>query len=67
MSSKPSSAHRFRVGQKVRLLPGLRNAELADGEYEVVRLLPAEGKDLQYRVRDIRERIERVVRESEIA
>ena len=38
----------------------------ANGEFEVVRLLPAEGGELQYRIKSPLERTERVVAEDQL-
>ena len=60
--------HKFSVGQAVDLIPTtLRSA--AAGDYEIRRLMPVSDGDPQnpsYRVKNIVEKHERVVRESEI-
>lgn len=58
--------HKFTIGEKVRLQLGLLKTAMSDGEYEIVRLMPSENNDHQYRVRDINGRHERVVRESQL-
>jgi hypothetical protein len=39
----------------------------ATGSYEVVRLLPSDGDDCQYRIKNSTEAFERVARESQLA
>lgn len=58
------SEHRFKVGSRVLLLSGNRFAR--GGEFKVVRLLPAEGNDLQYRIKSPSEVAERVVKEYQL-
>jgi hypothetical protein len=57
--------HKFSVGDKVDFSTRTRIAA-ADGEYEIVRLLPSEGGELQYRIKSARERNERVVVEGDL-
>lgn len=56
--------HRFKLGDTVRLSAPNREQGAPSGIYKVTRLLPAEGQEFQYRVRDSREGREHVVRES---
>jgi hypothetical protein len=58
-------AHQFRSGQLVRLCRSLRYGA-AQGDYEIVRQLPDEGGELQYRIKSVREPHERVVKESDL-
>jgi len=57
--------HKFSVGQKVDFWNRTRIAA-AQGEYEIVRLLPAEAGQFQYRIKSALERNERVVGEDQI-
>jgi hypothetical protein len=57
--------HKFSVGQKVDFRSRTRIVA-AQGEYEIVRLLPAEAGQLQYRIKSTLERNERVVAEDQI-
>jgi len=57
--------HKFSVGQKVDFRSRTRIVA-AEGEYEIVRLLPAEAGQLQYRIKSTLERNERVVAEDQI-
>ena len=59
------AAHRFKVGQLVTL-HSKRHGVWAE-KFEVVKLLPQEGGDFQYRVKSTRDGHERVVLESELS
>lgn len=57
--------HRYRAGQTVRRLRSpLRTAP--GGEFKVVRPLPDDGGETQYRIKRVREPHERVVKESDL-
>jgi hypothetical protein len=56
---------KFRSGQSVRLGRGLAFRS-ADGEYKVIRQLPDNDGELQYRIKSVREPHERVVNESDM-
>jgi hypothetical protein len=58
--------HLFRSGQTVRLNRGFPYRSAAEGTYEVVRQLPDNGGDLQYRIKSAREPHERVVKERDL-
>jgi hypothetical protein len=58
---------RYRPGQTVRLTRSFPNKAAAEGDYKIVRQLPDNGGELQYRVKSVREPHERVVKESELA
>jgi hypothetical protein len=57
--------HKFRVGQLVQLAPAISRNVLG-GTYEVTKQLPESGGELEYRIKSMNERHERVVRESEL-
>ena len=59
------SEHKFSVGEFVTLSPG-PGSSAATGTYEVMRQLPAEGDENQYRVKNMRENHERVAKESQL-
>jgi len=59
-------SHRFEIGQNVELLAGFLTPRDALGHYTVVRLLPNDSPDREYRLRNNRDGHERVVRESQI-
>jgi hypothetical protein len=54
--------HRFRVGQPVIYV----GRERASGTYKITRLMPPEGGDFQYRIRNANEPHDRVVKESDL-
>jgi hypothetical protein len=57
--------HKFQVGQSVDLIPSIvRRA--AKGAYEIIRLIPDNEDDPQYRVKSAAEPHERVVPESQL-
>ena len=55
----------FRAGQTVRLMRSWLRAA-ADAEFKIVRPLPDDGGETQYRIKSVREPHERVVRESDL-
>ncbi|WP_342028592.1 hypothetical protein [Bauldia litoralis] len=57
--------HKFSVGQKVKYYNRVRTTA-AQGEYEIVRLLPAEEGQFQYRIKSELERNERVAAEDQL-
>ena len=58
--------HSFAVGQSVELVPGRYDGSAPGGIYTVVRQLPNDATDREYRVKNVRDGHERVVRESQI-
>jgi hypothetical protein len=56
------SGHRFKIGQAVAYL----GREKAAGPYKVTQLMPSEGGDFQYRIRNLNEPHDRVVKESDL-
>ena len=58
--------HGFSVGQSVEFFPGKYAGNVPHGLYTVLRQLPNDGADREYRVRHQRDGHERVVRESQI-
>ena len=60
------SQHKFRVGQLVDYSPGRLGMFTSAKQYKVLRLLPAEGGDLLYRIKSIGEAFERVAKEREL-
>jgi len=57
--------HSFRVGQTVELVPSKAFGPRR-GPYAIVRLLPNDGVDREYRVKHLMDGQERVVQQSEI-
>jgi hypothetical protein len=59
-------SHRFSVGQTVFYTSSPISRPGATGSYQVVRLLPSDGDDYQYRIKNPGEAFERVARESQL-
>lgn len=59
-------AHKFRVGQAVLFTSSPITRPGASGSYKVVRLLPSDGEDYQYRIKSSDEAFERVAKESQL-
>ncbi|MXP63784.1 hypothetical protein E0493_10530 [Roseomonas sp. M0104] len=59
-------SHRFSIGQNVLLSLGKYGGSAPNGTYTVLRLLPNDDADREYRVRHQDDGHERVVRESQI-
>ena len=59
-------AHKYRVGQTVSYTSSPISRPGASGSYQVVRLLPSDGDDYQYRIKNPGEAFERVAKESQL-
>ena len=59
-------SHKYRVGQTVFYTSSPVSRPGASGSYEVVRLLPSDGEDYQYRIKNPGEAFERVAKESQL-
>jgi hypothetical protein len=59
-------AHKYRVGQTVLYTSSPISRPGASGTYKVVRLLPSDGDDYQYRIKNPGEAFERVAKESQL-
>lgn len=59
-------AHKFYVGQTVLYTSSPISRPGASGSYKVVRLLPSDGDDYQYRIKHAGEAFERVAKESQL-
>jgi len=59
--------HKYKVGQTVNLIPNRLDRHLPSGAYTVLRLLPIEGLDIRYRVKNTRDGHERVVLEGQLS
>jgi hypothetical protein len=64
-SSGPRT-HKYRVGQTVFYTSSPISRPGATGSYEVVKLLPSDGDDYQYRIKNPGEAFERVAKESQL-
>ena len=58
--------HKFRVGQTVLYTSSPITRPGASGTYKVVKLLPSDGDDYQYRIKNPGEAFERVAKESQL-
>ena len=59
--------HKYPVGATVYFTASNVSRPAATGTYEVIRQLPSEGDDCQYRIKSSIEAFERVARESQLA
>ena len=60
----PASSPRFRPGQSVTLAPNSRMGRIAPAVFEIVRIMPAEGRTTEYRLRDTKTGAERIMAEN---
>jgi hypothetical protein len=60
------SRHKFKVGQTVHLMPNRLERHVPAGAYTIQRALPDEGRDLQYRIKNVQDGHERVVSEAQL-
>ncbi len=58
--------HKYGVGEVVYFTASNVARPAATGTYEVVRLLPSDGDDCQYRIKSSTEAFERVAKESQL-
>ena len=58
--------HKFPVGATVYFTASNISRPAARGTYEVIRQLPTEGDDCQYRIKSATEAFERVAKESQL-
>jgi len=59
-------AHKFKIGQSVSFMSGPFGRGGTNSVYKVTHLLPPEGDDFQYRIKNASEPHERVVKESQL-
>jgi hypothetical protein len=59
-------AHKYRVGEIVYYTSPSFGRAAASGSYTVVKLLPSDGDDYQYRIKSSGEAFERVAKESQL-
>ncbi len=59
-------SHKFTIGQTVRYIAGPLNRASAEGSFQIVKLLPPDGDEHQYRIRNTEEAFERVAKESQL-
>jgi hypothetical protein len=65
-SSSSVPTHKYHVGEIVYYTPPNFGRAAASGTYTVVKLLPSESEDYQYRIKSISEAFERVAKESQL-
>jgi hypothetical protein len=58
--------HKFAVGQEVSFLPSVSDFNVPRGIYRIVRQLPFEVDGFSYRVKNLNDGHERVMRESQL-
>ena len=58
--------HKFQIGQSVYFTSRPIGHMVANSTYEVVKLLPSDGAEYQYRIKNANEAFERVARESQL-
>ncbi len=58
--------HKYSIGQSVRYTAGPFGRFGASGSFKVVKLLPLEGDEHQYRIKSAGEAFERVAKESQL-
>ena len=59
--------HKYTVGETVYFTASNVARPAASGTYEVLKLLPTDGDDCQYRIKSSTEAFERVAKESQLA
>jgi hypothetical protein len=62
----PLMAHKYHVGETVYYTSPTSGRAAATGSYTVIKLLPSEGDDYQYRIKSSGEAFERVAKESQL-
>ena len=62
----PVRNHKYRVGETVYYTSPSFGRAAATGSYTVVRLLPSDGEEQQYRIKSSGEAFERVAKESQL-
>lgn len=63
----PVQDHKFAIGQSVNLTSGPFGRGGTNGIYTVTQLMPYEGDDFQYRIKNANEPHERVAKESQLS
>jgi hypothetical protein len=58
--------NKFRIGQKVKFTSSIVGRPGASGIYSIIKVLPLEREEQQYRIKNSNEAHERVVRESQL-
>jgi len=58
--------HKYQIGQTLYFTSRPLGHMASDGSYQVVKLLPSDGDDNQYRIKSAAEAFERVAKESQL-
>jgi hypothetical protein len=66
MEFRVLKSHKFTIGQTVRYIAGPLNRASAEGSFQIVKLLPPDGDEHQYRIKNTEEAFERVAKESQL-
>jgi hypothetical protein len=66
LESQVLKGHRYTLGQSVRYTSGPFARQAATGNFRIVKLLPSDGEEFQYRIKSISEAFERVAKESQL-
>ena len=68
LESKGSAVkeHKFQIGQAVYFTSRPVGQMAADSTYRIVKLLPSDGDEYQYRIKSVSEAFERVAKESQL-
>jgi hypothetical protein len=66
LEAAPIRGHKYRVGETVYFTSPTFGRAAATGIYTVVKLLPSESDDYQYRIKSSGEAFERVAKESQL-
>jgi hypothetical protein len=61
-----SREHKFNIGETVYFTSKPIGHMAVNGTYQVVKLLPSDGDDYQYRIKSSTEAFERVAKESQL-
>ena len=59
--------HKYKIGQRVSFTPGRTTMAASGREYKVIRQLPEQNGQNQYRIKSIAETFERMAVEGELA
>lgn len=62
-----STVHKYKVGQLVDFMPGRGGMQASARQYKIVRQLPLENGERQYRIKCTTEAFERVATESQLS
>ncbi|MBA4171099.1 MAG: hypothetical protein C0511_00220 [Hyphomicrobium sp.] len=61
------AVHKYRIGQLVAFAPSRQSMPASSREYKVLRLMPPENGQFQYRIKSIAETYERTALEKELS